>query len=117
MAEYPWFPSINSRGGLQNETHQSHNSTLFSLLEFRVILQRLGLEVLRRGAGLSAFFSNLYLFESEGELGGASWPSVLFSSLYLDGCLSIIVSIHDLLCALVSSLVLVSIHDTIVLVL
>ena len=39
----------------------SHKSSL----DFRVALKRLWVEVLRRGAGLSALFSNLYLYESE----------------------------------------------------
>jgi len=36
-----------------------------SLLLFRIVLQRLGVEVLRRGTGLFTLFSNLYLYESD----------------------------------------------------
>ena len=44
---------------------QLHTSkSYFKLtLEFRVALQRLVVEVLRRGAGLLALLSNLYLYE------------------------------------------------------
>ena len=45
-------------------------------------------------------FSKLYLYESEGEFGGSARFVGTFLRLYLDGCLTIIVSIRDFLCSL-----------------
>jgi hypothetical protein len=68
-------PLINSIGGAPNE--DISHFILFSPLEFRsspwwLMLPstawRIGVDVLRRGVGQSTLFSNLYLYESEGEL-------------------------------------------------
>jgi len=88
----PMAPSyINSRGRGKNRT--SSHFTLPSLLDLRVALQRLGVKVLRKGASLWRSFPNC-TFTGVKE----SWRSVgsigTLLCLYLDGCLSIIVSIR-----------------------
>ena len=47
-----------------------------------------------------ALFSKLYLYKSERESGELSGSVGTLLRLYLDGCLSIIVSIRDFLCSL-----------------
>ena len=60
-----WFPPINSRGGVRINTH--YTSTLHFplefLLELRVVLGSLGVEVLRRGAGNGALLQIVPLRE------------------------------------------------------
>ena len=78
-----WFPPVNMRGGAPNE-HTLHTSTLHFplefLLELRVVLESLGVEVPRRGAGNGALLQFVPLQESEEESGEVSGLSALFSA-------------------------------------
>ena len=85
-----WFPPINTRGGGPNEDtlHTTHFTLLLSPhLRCRVVLESLGVEVLRRGAGNGALLQFVPLQEREEESGGSAGLVGTLLCLYLDGCL------------------------------
>ena len=65
----------------------------------RVVLGSLGVEVLRRGAGNSAFLEFVPLQESEGESGEVPGLSALFSTCTSTDAYSV-VSVREFLCLL-----------------
>ena len=81
------------------KTHYTQHTTTSSLeflLELRVVLGSLGVEVLRRGAGNGALLQLVPLQESEEESGEVPGLSALFSACTSTNAYSV-VSVRDFL--------------------